>query len=100
MTHTTVPLRIYFAVFAALIAFTAATVAAAFTDLGPFNTVVALSIAAVKALLVLLYFMHLCYSSRLTWAFAATGFVWLALIISLTMSDIASRGWLVPVRLF
>ena len=44
--------------------------------------------------------MHLRYCSRLTWAIAATGFVWLALIISLTLSDIASRGWLVPVLLF
>jgi cytochrome c oxidase subunit 4 len=100
MTHPTVSVRIYFAVFAALIAFTLITVAVAYLDLGVMNTVVALSIAAFKALLVLLYFMHLRYSSRLTWAFAATGFLWLVLIIGLTMSDILSRLWIGPVQPF
>ena len=54
----------------------------------------ALTIACIKALLVLLYFMHLRYTSKLTWAFAATGFVWLTFIIGLTMSDIVSRNWI------
>lgn len=96
-SHPSISIRIYFAVFAALIAFTLITVAVAFVDLGPMNTVAAMSIAAVKALLVLLYFMHLRYTSRLTWAFAATGFAWLAFIIGLTMSDMVSRNWLGPV---
>jgi cytochrome c oxidase subunit 4 len=91
---------VYFAVFAALIAFTLITVAVAFVDLGPLNTVAAMTIAAVKAFLVLLYFMHLRYTSRLTWAFAATGFVWLVFIIGLTMSDMVSRSWLGPVTPF
>ena len=100
MTHSTGSVKVYFAVFATLIAFTLITVAAAYLDLGAFNTVVALSIAAFKALLVLMYFMHLRYSNRLTWIFAATGFVWLALIIGLTMSDVVSRSWIIPARLF
>ena len=93
-THPSVPLRIYFLVFVALLVGTALTVAMAYVDLGPFNTVVALTIACIKALLVLLYFMHLRYTSKLNWAFAATGFVWLTLIIGLTMSDIVSRNWI------
>jgi cytochrome c oxidase subunit 4 len=99
-SHPSVSLRVYFAVFAALIAFTLITVAVAFVDIGPLNTVVALTIAAIKAFLVLLYFMHLRYTGRLTWAFAATGFVWLAFIIGLTMSDMVSRNWLGPVTPF
>ena len=99
-SHPTISLRVYFAVFAALIAFTLITVAVAFVDLGVLNTVVALTIAAVKAILVLLYFMHLRYTSRLNWAFAATGFVWLVFIIGLTMSDMVSRNWLGPVTPF
>ena len=99
-THTTVSLKVYFAVFSALLVFTAVTVAVAYLDLGALNTVVALTIAAFKALLVLMYFMHLRYSSRLTWVFAATGFVWLALIIGLTMSDVISREWIGPVQPF
>ena len=93
-SHPSVPLGIYFAVFAALMVFTAITVAVAYVDLGIFNAYIALTIAAIKTLLVLLYFMHLRYTSRLTWAFAATGFVWLLIIISLTMSDAISRQWL------
>ena len=93
-THPSVPLRVYFLVFGALLVGTALTVAMAYVDLGPFNTVVALTIACIKALLVLLYFMHLRYTSKLNWAFAATGFVWLTLIIGLTMSDIVSRNWI------
>jgi cytochrome c oxidase subunit 4 len=100
MTHSTVSIKVYFAVFAALIVFTLVTVAVAYQDLGALNTIVALTIAAFKALLVLLYFMHLRYSSRLTWIFAATGFVWLALIIGLTMSDVVSRGWIGPAEPF
>jgi cytochrome c oxidase subunit 4 len=95
-SHPIVSVRVYFAVFTALVAFTLMTVAVAYIDLSFMNTVVALTIAAVKAVLVLLFFMHLRYSSRLTWAFAMTGLVWLVLIIGLTMGDVVSRGWLTP----
>ncbi len=90
-THV-VPLRTYFTIFGALMAGTALTVFIAFQDLGPMNTVVALTIAAIKALLVVLYFMHVKYSSRLTWVFAAAGFLWLVLMIGLTMADFDTRG--------
>jgi cytochrome c oxidase subunit 4 len=88
-----VPLPIYFAVFTALLVFTGVTTAIAFVDLGRFNVAVALTIAIIKASLVLLYFMHLRYGSRLTALFVGIGFFWLATMILLTMSDIVSRGW-------
>ena len=88
-----VPLRIYFTIFGALLAGTALTVAIAFQDLGPMNTVVAMTIAGIKALLVVLFFMHVKYSSRLTWVFAAAGILWLALMIGLTMADFDTRLW-------
>lgn len=95
-TSHLVSLRVYVAVFAALIALTALTVFAATRDLGAFNTVVALVIACTKAVLVVLFFMHLRYSARLTWAVIAGGFFWLLLLLLMTLSDYLTRGlgWL------
>ena len=67
---------------------------AAFFDLGVFNTPVALTIACTKALLVVLFFMHVRYGTRLTWVVVSAGFFWLGILIVLTMSDYLSRGWL------
>ena len=89
-----VPLKIYFAIFAALMVLTAATVWVAFIDLGTLNTFVALAIAVTKATLVILFFMHVKYSSKLTWLVVASGFVFLAIMLAFTMSDFVSRGWL------
>ena len=88
-----VPLPIYLAVFAALLVFTAVTAAIAFVDLGRLNIFVALTIAVIKATLVLLYFMHLRYSSKLTVLMVGIAFFWLGTMIVLTMSDVMSRGW-------
>jgi cytochrome c oxidase subunit 4 len=92
MSEHVVPLRLYIAIFASLLGLTALTVYVAFLDLGPLNTVVALTIAVVKAFLVVLFFMHVRYSSRLTWVFAAAGFVWLGIMFALTMADYGTRG--------
>ena len=82
-------------VFATLLALTLLTVGIAFLDLGGYlNTVVALTIAVCKALLVLLFFMHVRYSSRLTWVCVGAGVFWLVLLLSLTMSDYLTRSWL------
>ena len=91
MSAHVVPLKVYLAIFLALIAGTVLTVLVAFQDLGPMNTVVALTIAGAKALLVVLWFMHVKYSSRLTWVFAAAGLAWLVLMIGLTMADFETR---------
>ena len=89
-----VPLATYFAVFGALMLMLVLTVAAAEVDLGFLNTPIALTIAVAKMVLVLLYFMHLRYSSRLNWVIVASGFFWLAVMIAGTMDDVISRGWL------
>jgi cytochrome c oxidase subunit IV len=64
----------------------------AFFDLGGgINTAIALTIAVGKALLVILFFMHVRYSDRLTWVFAGAGFFWLLILIGGTMSDVITR---------
>ncbi len=92
-THV-LPLRIYFGVFLALLVLTGTTVAVAFVDLGPLNNVVALGIATFKAMLVILYFMHVRYATRLTGIVLVSGFFWLAIMVGLTLSDYVTRGWL------
>ena len=94
MAQHVVPRKIYFAVFAALIVLTATTTAVSFADLGPWNTVVALGIAFLKATLVVLFFMHVKYSPRLTQITIAGGLFWLAIMLALTLSDFMTRGWL------
>lgn len=88
--------KIYFAVFAALMVLTAATVIVANFDLGWANDVVALGIAVTKALLVLWFFMHLRYSTRVTVLTAVAGFFWLAILIFLTLNDYLTRETLFP----
>ncbi len=89
-----VPVKVYVAVFATLLIMTAATTAISGIDLGPWNTVVALGIAVFKASLVVLFFMHARYSPRLTHMVILAGIFWLALLLLITFSDFASRGWL------
>jgi cytochrome c oxidase subunit IV len=94
MSEHIVPVRTYVLVFLALMAGTALTVFAATVDLGIWNTPVALTIAVAKAVLVVLFFMHVKYSSRLIWVAAAAGFFWLVYLVAGTASDYLSRGWL------
>lgn len=94
MSEHIVSKKLYYTIFIALMALTIITVLIATIDLGPLNAIVALTIAVIKALLVVLYFMHVRYSSRLTWAFVGAGFFWLAILIALTLSDYISRDWL------
>ena len=89
-----VPVRTYTAVFLALVALTAITTAAAFVDLGPLNNVVALGIATLKATLVVLFFMHVKYSTRLTFLVVTAGLFWLIILIGLSLTDYLTRGWL------
>jgi cytochrome c oxidase subunit 4 len=85
--------RIYVSVFLALMALTGLTVYAATVDLGVWNTPVALAIAVTKALLVVLFFMHVKYGSRLVWLAAGGAFFWLLQMLLGTAADYASRGW-------
>lgn len=95
MSEHIVPLRVYLAVFAALLVLTALTVWVAYLDLGALNTPIALTIAVTKGLLVVLFFMHVRYGTRLTWVFAAAGFFWLAILFMFTLADYYSRDMLV-----
>src|SRR3954464_8105879 len=86
--------KIYYQVFGALMVLLALTIGASFVNLGAFNELLALAIAAAKAVLVILFFMHVRSSSRVTWLFAAAGFVWLIILVGWTFSDYVSRGWM------
>lgn len=91
--HHVPPVRLYMAIFGALIVGTILTVVVAKFDFGVMNNVIMLTIAIAKALLVVLYFMHVRWSSRLTWVVAASGFFWLLILFVFTMADYMSRGW-------
>jgi len=93
------PVKMYVAIFLALMAGTAITVAVAYVDLGFFNTAVALGVAVTKATLVVLYFMHVRWASRLTWVVILSSLFWLILMFVIGMTDYLSRGWMgVPGR--
>ncbi len=85
----------YYFVFLALVVGTLGTVAAAKVDMGPMNNVAMLAIACAKASLVILFFMHVRWSTRLTWVVVMAGFFWLLILFSLGMSDYLTRGWVV-----
>lgn len=93
MSDHIVPQRTYYLIFAALMICTALTVWVAFFDLGPLNTVLALTIAVFKATLVVLFFMHVKYSTRLTWAVIAGSVFWLGILLALTLGDYLTRAW-------
>ena len=93
MSGHVAPKTMYYFVFAALIVGTGLTVLVAFFDLGVFNNILMLSIACAKALLVILFFMHVRWSSRLTWLVVASGFFWLIILFGITMTDYMTRGW-------
>ena len=94
-----VPVPIYLAVFATLIVLTWVTAYVATVDLGRWNIFVALAIAMFKASIVILFFMHVKYSSKLTKMIVGAGFFWLILLLFLTMTDIWTRTWMgVPGR--
>ena len=84
----------YALIFGILMVLTLATTAIGMLDLGRLNVVVALVIATIKALLVVLFFMHIYWSSKLNKLVVVSGLVWLALLLWLTLTDFFSRGWL------
>ncbi len=90
--HTVTPVKTYIFVFVALLVGTGLTVLAASWDLGWANNIVAMTIAIIKATLVLYFFMELRHSTRMTVITAAAGFFWLILMIFMIMMDYFSRG--------
>lgn len=93
MSEHIVSIKVYLTIWLTLMVMTGVTVLVAYYDLGRFNTIVALSIAVFKALLVILYFMHVRYSSRLTKVIVAAGVFWFLILIALTFSDYWTRSW-------
>ena len=98
-----VPLKVYYGVFAALLVLTLVTVEAARFDLGhpewggirvPLNVIAALAIAVTKATLVVLYFMHVRYATRLVWLVVGAAIFFLLILFGITGADYVSRGWL------
>jgi cytochrome c oxidase subunit IV len=94
MSEYIVPRSTYYVIFGLLMGFTAITIGTAFVDLGPLNAVAALAIASVKATLVILFFMHVKYSTRLTWAVVVGSVFWLGILLVLLASDYITRRWL------
>lgn len=94
MAEHIVSTKVYVSIFLALLVFTGITTAVAFLDLGPLNVVVALAIAFFKATLVVLFFMHVRYSTTLTKIVVAGGLLWLGIMIAFVLSDFATRGML------
>ena len=93
MASHILPKRVYYTIFAILLLCTYLTVQAAFLDLGAMNTVVALGIATFKATIVILFFMHVKYSTKLTWAVVIGSIFWLGILLALTMTDYLTRVW-------
>jgi cytochrome c oxidase subunit 4 len=95
MSEHIVPLKIYVTIFLALLVGTTLTVWAGLHDFpGKLNVIIALTIAVIKATLVVLYFMHVRYSSRLIWVVFASALFWLVILFALTFSDYWTRCWL------
>lgn len=86
------PKSLYFSIFAALIVLTGVTVGITYVDLGELNLIVAMGIACTKALLVVVFFMHMRWSPRLTHVTAITAIAFLVILFAFTLSDYFSRG--------
>jgi cytochrome c oxidase subunit 4 len=87
------PLSTYIGIFSALMVLTAITVGVAFINLGALNPIVALGVAAIKATLVILFFMHVKYSSRLTKLTVVLSLFFVVILFAETLMDYATRGW-------
>src|SRR5712692_2126957 len=94
MTEHIVTKKQYAYVFALLMVLTLVTTWVGMQDLGSLNVVVALVIAVIKAVLVVLFFMHIYWSTKLTRLVVVSGVAWLALLLFMTLTDFLSRGWL------
>lgn len=90
-------LRTYLSVYVLLLIGVAATVGVAYIPLGIWNPLVALTIAFAKVTLIVLFFMHVRYSPRLTWIVVSAGLVWLSILLAFVYSDYSTRDW-IPTR--
>lgn len=91
--HVIVSPKVYGVIFLLLLVCTALTVGASYVEMGIFNPIVALAIAVFKAVIVVLFFMHVKYSSKLTKLTVAAGFFTFIVLITMTLTDYMSRAW-------
>jgi cytochrome c oxidase subunit IV len=91
--HHVVGPKVYLSILLALLVLTATTTGAAYIEMGVFNPIVAIGIACLKAVLVILFFMHIRYSSRVMMLTVGAGFFTFLVLITITLSDYISRNW-------
>jgi cytochrome c oxidase subunit 4 len=96
MAERDTSVRTYVVVYVILIVLVALTTALSFVDLAPYSAAVALAIAATKAVLVILYFMHVRTASRVIRVAVVVGFYWIALLFAGSLGDLLTRPWLSP----
>lgn len=93
MHHPVTSVKTYVLVWAALIILTGTTWGVAYIDMGPFNIVVAITIAVIKMMLVVMIFMNVRHLDKASRLFAGAGMLWLLILITFFLSDYLSRGW-------
>ena len=93
MSAHILPTRTYYTIYVLLLVCTYLTWQVAFFDLGVMNTVAAITIAVFKAVIVILFFMHVKYSTRLTGIVVIASVFWLGILLALLSSDYLTRGW-------
>jgi cytochrome c oxidase subunit 4 len=93
MSEHIVSRRVYFLIFVTLILLTLVTIDVSFYNWGILNFPLAMTIASIKAMLVILFFMHVKYSTGLTGVFVAAGFIFLAIMLTFSLADLLSRDW-------
>ncbi len=91
--HHIVSPWLYLAIVGALLVLTATTVAASYVEMGVFNPIVALGIAVIKAMLVVLFFMHVKYSTKLTKLTVGAGVFTFLVLVGMTLADYMTRAW-------
>jgi cytochrome c oxidase subunit IV len=94
MEHPVVPVKTYILVYLALLFLLVLTLAIAYIEMAGLNTILAIFVASLKAFLVILYFMHVRYSTILTRVFIISGFLWMAILVGFTLTDYFTRGGL------
>jgi cytochrome c oxidase subunit 4 len=94
MSETIVSKGTYVVVWLALLVLLAATVAVSYVHLGILNIIATIGIASIKALIIMMYFMHVRYSPRLTWVVVGAGFFWLAILFTLAFGDYYTRVYM------
>lgn len=94
MSQSTVSVKTYAFTLIGLLALTLLTSLLALVDLGKFSFIAGVAIAAVKASLIACFFMHALYEMKLIRVIMAGGMIWFLIMISLTLGDYLTRGWM------